>query len=98
MPRPVDRNGYGLSVAEADRRTRLVENQFNLLDGATAAHFEWRKLVVKYGVLGAQVHDARLAATMRVQGIRYILTFNERDFKRYDAIEPISPETLASSK
>jgi predicted nucleic acid-binding protein len=94
--RPPDRNGYGLAVAEADQRARLVENQFNLLEGGTAAHFEWRRLVVKYGVLGVQVHDARLAATMRVKGIRYIVTFNERDFSRYDGIEPVSPATLAS--
>ena len=67
--RPVEKNGYGLTIAEADTRARLIEKYFGLLDGGRAAHFEWRKLVVENAVLGVQVHDARLVAIMRVHGI-----------------------------
>ena len=94
--RTIERNGYGLTVGEADRRARLIENQFTLLDGGRSAHFEWRKLVVEHAVMGVQVHDAWLVATMRVCGIRYILTFNNRDFARYDGIEAISPAAIAN--
>jgi predicted nucleic acid-binding protein len=76
----------------------LIENQFGLLEGGRAAHFEWRRLVVENAVLGVQVHDARLVATMRVHGIRHILTFNGRDFARYDSIEAISPSVLAKTR
>ncbi len=96
--RPVEKNGYGLTIAEADTRARLIEKYFGLLDGGRAAHFEWRRLIVENAVLGVQVHDARLVATMRVHGIRHILTFNGRDFARYNGIEAISPSVLANTR
>jgi predicted nucleic acid-binding protein len=40
--------------------------------------FNW-----KHSVLGVEVHDARLAATMNVHGVGQILTFNTDDFTRY---------------
>jgi hypothetical protein len=52
------------------------------------------KLLVTYGVSGVQVHDARLAAAMRVYGVKWILTFNERDFARYADIEAIHPRAV----
>jgi predicted nucleic acid-binding protein len=93
--RPVDRNGYGLPIAEVDRRARLIEAQFSLLEDSGAVHLEWRRLLVVHAVRGAQVHDARLVAAMRVHGIPHILTFNGRDFSRYGDIRAISPESIA---
>lgn len=87
-----------MTIAEADTRARLIEKYFGLLDGGRAAHFEWRRLVVENAVLGVQVHDARLVATMRVHGIRHILTFNGRDFTRYNGIEAIFPSVLANTR
>jgi predicted nucleic acid-binding protein len=46
---------------------------------------------VKYSVSGVQVHDAKLVAAICAHGIRYILTFNVRDFNRYDEIVAIHP-------
>jgi predicted nucleic acid-binding protein len=51
-------------------------------------------ILVTYGVSGVQVHDARLAAAMRVHGVKRILTFNERDFARYRDIEPVHPRAV----
>src|SRR5216110_2145053 len=59
------------------------EEKLRLLPDSLAVHEEWRKLLVTYGVSGVQVHDARLAAAMRVHGVKRILTFNDRDFARY---------------
>jgi predicted nucleic acid-binding protein len=95
--RPVERNGYGLSISEADRRARLIEGQFVFIEDGQAAHPDWRKLVVGCHVSGAQVHDARLAAVMRVHGITRILTFNGGDFVRYPGIEAIHPRTIGRS-
>ena len=92
--RPVERNGYGLSPQEADRRARFFEEKLRLLADSVTVHQEWRNLLVAHGVSGVQVHDARLAAAMRVHGIKRILTFNDRDFARYTGIEAIHPRSV----
>jgi predicted nucleic acid-binding protein len=94
--RPVDRSGYGLSPQEADRRAKLFEQRLQLLPDSLTVHQEWRKLLVAHGISGVQVHDARLAAAMRVHGVRLILTFNDRDFARYSGIEAIHPRAVAT--
>jgi len=80
-----------LSPQETDRRAKHFEEKLRLLPDSLAVHEEWRKLLVTYGVSGVQVHDARLAAAMRVHGVKRILTFNDRDFARYTDIEAIHP-------
>ena len=92
--RPADRNGYGLSPLETDRRARFFEEKLRLLPDSLAVHEEWRKLLVTHRVSGVQVHDARLVALMRVYGVRSILTFNDRDFARYTDITAIHPRTV----
>jgi predicted nucleic acid-binding protein len=95
--RPVDRNGYGLSTEETDRRAQYFEDRLRLLPDNLAVHREWRRLLVVHRVSGVQVHDARLVAAMRVHGVGTILTFNDRDFARYPEIAAIHPQTLASA-
>lgn len=92
--RPVDNNGYGLSIEETDFRAGVIERALKLLPDSVAVHREWRKLIVAHKVAGAKVHDARLAAAMRVHGIERILTFNEGDFARYSEIETCHPSGL----
>jgi predicted nucleic acid-binding protein len=92
--RPADRNGYGLSPLETDRRARFFEEKLRLLPDSLAVHEEWRKLLVTHRVSGVQVHDARLVAFMRVHGVKSILTFNDRDFARFTDIKAIHPRTV----
>ena len=94
--RPTNRNGYGLAPREADLRVRLFEHNFRLLPENLAVHQEWRRILVSQGVSGTQVHDARLVTAMRVHGVPKILTFNERDFVRYDKIEIVHPRNMSS--
>jgi predicted nucleic acid-binding protein len=94
--RPLDRNGFGITPAEADRRAALFEARFQLLVDNLAVHQEWRKLLITHNVVGVQVHDARLVAAMRVHGVKQILTFNQRDFARYSDIEAIHPRTVSA--
>lgn len=91
---PSARGGFGLSIAEADRRARLLERRFELLPDGPEIHREWRRLLVSCAVSGSQVHDARIAAAMRVHGIGHILTFNVSDFRRYPGIVPVHPRDL----
>ncbi len=95
--RPLDRNGYGLSPQEADRRAKFFEDKLQLLPDSVAVHQEWRRLLVTHNVSGVQVHDARLVAAMRVQDVRRILTFNDKDLARYRDIEAVHPRSLRHS-
>jgi hypothetical protein len=68
--RPIERNGLGLSVSEAQREVIAIESGMNLLLENEQVYRERRKIVVRYSVSGVQVHDARLAAAMYVHGVR----------------------------
>ena len=90
------RGGFGLSIQEADRRLRLAERLCRLLPDSPAAYARWRQLVVRHGVQGVQVHDARLVAWMQTHGISRILTLNAGDFHRYPGISAFTPQSLLS--
>ncbi len=89
--RPISVNGFGLSVAETDRRAKLIERLFTLLPDRPEIHAEWRRLVVVCAVSGVQVHDARLVAAMHAYGLRNLLTLNVADFNRYPNIVGVHP-------
>jgi predicted nucleic acid-binding protein len=83
-----------MSASGADRHTRLLERYFSILPDLTATYSTWRQLVVGHAVLGAKVHDAWLAATMKAHAVSQILTFNAGDFARYDGILSIDPRSV----
>jgi predicted nucleic acid-binding protein len=89
--RPLDKNGFGLSVADADRLARVIERDLEFLPDSREVHERWRALLVAHRILGVQVHDARLAASMYVHGVRRILTYNTRDFQRFDGLRILHP-------
>jgi predicted nucleic acid-binding protein len=70
-----------------------IERFLTVLPDSPAVYSEWKRLVVRHGVLGSKVHDARLVAAMNIHGIRRILTFNTEDFTRCD-IDAIHPSSL----
>jgi predicted nucleic acid-binding protein len=89
--RPISANGFGLSVAETDRRAKVIERLFTLLPDRAEIHVEWRRLVVSCSVSGVQVHDARLVAAMYAHGLQNLLTLNVADFDRYPGIVAVHP-------
>jgi predicted nucleic acid-binding protein len=91
LTRPTERNGYGLTPEQADRRAIAMESRLQLLPESNLVHEEWRRILVENRISGIQVHDARLVASMRVHGVRRILTFNTKDFVRYSDIEALHP-------
>lgn len=95
--RPSAQNGLGLSVAQTAAEVAKIEQALILLPGSPAAYTEWKRLVLKHGVIGTKVHDARLVAAMNVHGIRHILTFNIADFKRFE-IEPLHPSSVVAKR
>jgi predicted nucleic acid-binding protein len=94
MTRSVARNGFGLTVAEAEHEVRAIEAGMSLLPDSETVYREWRRIVVLYGVMGVQVHDARLAAAMYVHRVAYILTFNVTDFNRFSGLTAVYPGKL----
>ena len=92
--RPAVVNGLGLSVTATDRYASRLERMFLVLPDSMETFREWRRLVFQHNVLGAKVHDTHLVATMKVHGLDQILTFNVRDFGRYEGITAIHPETV----
>src|SRR6266511_1214330 len=91
---PSARGGLGLSPAETERRARVIERYFRLLPDSLATYQEWRQLIVRYAIVGAQAHDARLIASMKVYGISHLLTFNVEHFRRYPDITVIEPQHI----
>jgi predicted nucleic acid-binding protein len=91
--RPTANNGLGFSASLALREIEIIERFLTILPDSPAVYGEWKRLVVRHGVLGSKVHDAKLAATMNVHGVRRILTFNTGDFSRFD-IESVHPSSL----
>jgi predicted nucleic acid-binding protein len=94
MTRPAARNALGLTTAEADREVRAIETGMILLPDNEAIYREWRRIIVQYEVLGVQVHDARLAASMMVHGVTSILTFNVADFSRFTELTALHPSAI----
>ncbi|MGA3211088.1 MAG: PIN domain-containing protein [Terriglobales bacterium] len=96
--RPVEQNGFGLSIEAADQEASLIEAQIQLIPDTAEVHRHWRRLVVEYRVAGRQVHDARLVAVMIANGISRLLTLNVADFQRYaNVIRAVHPHELAGS-
>ena len=94
MTRPASRNGFGLTVVEAENEVRVIESGMILLPDSEAVYREWRRIVVEHSVSGLQVHDARLVAAMRVYGVKHLLTLNGADFRRYRDIKVLDPGSL----
>jgi predicted nucleic acid-binding protein len=94
LTRPVNRNGFGFSAPEAELEVRLIERGFTLVPDHEGIYPIWRQLVNNHGVLGRQVHDARIVATMKYYGIPNLLTLNGPDFARYTGIRVADPGEL----
>jgi len=98
LTRPTERNGYGYSPRDADHLAGKIEQSLSLLSDSMHVHREWRQMLVDYGISGVQVHDARLVAAMRVHGVRRILTFNAKDFRRFQDVEAMLPQDVATAR
>jgi predicted nucleic acid-binding protein len=88
------RGGYGLSPEKTERKASLIERFCRFLPDSLVTHREWRRLIVTYSVIGVEVHDPRLVASMNVHGIAGILTFDSKDFKRYPGLVVVSPDNV----
>jgi predicted nucleic acid-binding protein len=92
--RPLDKNGFGLTVTETDQLAHVIERDFEFLADSLEVHDRWRALLIAHNVRGVQVHDARLAASMYVHDVRRLLTINVKDFRRFPGLLILHPDDL----
>ena len=74
-------NGLGMSVVDAEADVAVFESNFPLLGETPDIYQQWKVLVTTLGVVGKQVHDARLVAVCHAR--RDTGTFNTAHFARF---------------
>ncbi len=80
--RPKAQNGLELSAREAVQKAAAFEEVFPLLTESSNIYPTWKTIVEGLGIIGKQVHDARLVAICQVHGVTHFLTFNIAHFTR----------------
>lgn len=88
VTRPISANGLGLSSTEADSRSAIYESSFQWLPDVPDIFPVWKSIVAQLGIIGKQVHDARLLAYCHVHHMEAILTFNLNHFHRLSTSSP----------
>jgi predicted nucleic acid-binding protein len=86
--RPVAANGLGLAAADAETKAAAFEAAFPLLPETPDVYPAWKAIVTTLGVIGKQVHDARLVAVCHVHKVTHLLTFNTTHFARMSGFGP----------
>ena len=80
---PVSERAF--SIAEAVAALEVWTNGCIVLDETDAVMLECLRLVERHRVLGKQIHDCNVVATMLVHGVPRLATRNPADFKRFHA-------------
>jgi predicted nucleic acid-binding protein len=96
--RPAGLNGLGLPTVDTEAQAAGFERQFPLLAETADIFPAWKALVGAVGVIGKQVHDARLVAVCHVHAVTHLLTFNVAHFIRLAGFGPgitvVDPATV----
>ncbi|MDB5389452.1 MAG: hypothetical protein JWM11_5098 [Planctomycetaceae bacterium] len=96
--RPTAVNGLGLSAIDTEAIAEVWEAMFPLLAETPAIFPAWKVLVGNLGIIGKQVHDARLVAVCHVHAVTHLLTFNVSHFVRMakfgPGIEIVDPASI----
>jgi predicted nucleic acid-binding protein len=96
--RPVARNGLGLSTVDTEALAATYEARFPLLAETPDIYPAWKSLVTVLGIVGKQVHDARLVAVCHAHAVTHVLTFNVAHFNRLATFGPgivvVDPATV----
>ena len=93
--RPLDVNGLGLGMRDAATNVSEFLRCMHLYDETEAVARRLRELCVRHDLNGKRIHDANVAATMTVHGIRVLVTQNPGDFTAFQEIEVVDPAEVA---
>ncbi len=86
--RPLAVNGLGLAPLTVEAMTADFEALFPVLPETSDIYPAWKSLVSRAGVIGKQVHDARLVAVCQVYQLSHLLTFNTAHFLSLTGLQP----------
>jgi predicted nucleic acid-binding protein len=89
--RPADVNRLGWSAAVARAKLDQVLSGVTVLSEPAETADHWLELVTSVPVLGKRAHDAKLAASLRANGLSHLLTLNGGDFAGMPGIVPFHP-------
>ncbi len=95
--RPAPSQADGPDFVAIAENLAEFRQSFLLLEDTLLVSQELESLVQQFSVKGRQVHDANLVATLRVHGLRDLLTHNTADFSRYSSLVTIHPLVPAST-
>lgn len=94
--RPVSVNGLGLGILEATQNVEKFRSVTVFLAEHLTVHRELLKVFRGKRVKGAKIHDLNIVATMRVAGVRHLLTLNPGDFVGSEDLTIYSLEEIAA--
>jgi predicted nucleic acid-binding protein len=83
--------GPALPVPLAVQRVRAFSTTFLVAEDGPAVTERLLDLVERFPTGGRQVHDANIVATMLIEGVSRLLTFNTADFRRFSPLIAIEP-------
>ena len=91
MTRPPPR-GHGLKVLDALAASQALLRSFEVFEDGPSVWSQFERLARSFDFSGKQVHDANIVATMLAYGETRLLTYNVKDFRRFEPlIEIIEP-------
>jgi predicted nucleic acid-binding protein len=94
-------NGLGLSLLEAEQQAAGFEVAFPLISDTPNIYPAWKSIVEGLGIIGKQVHDARLVAVCHVHSVTHLLKFNVAHFARMAGFGPgiavVDPSNLTAN-
>jgi len=91
MTTPNTSNGFGLSPDQAKHEVQSLLDTYLLTEDSNTVFREWQTLVDTYKVSGKNAHDTHIVACMTINAISAILTYNTKDFRRFNAIISLHP-------
>ncbi|MBN1670499.1 MAG: PIN domain-containing protein [Kiritimatiellae bacterium] len=94
--RPADVNGLGLAPTDALANAEEFLRHTAFYEETEAVAARLREVVRAKGITGARIHDANVAATMSVHGVRFLLTENADDFGEMPGVRVVQLPALAA--
>ncbi len=82
-----------VSITQLKQDIQFFSEDYYILEDSSSITEKLTDLMEEFSVSGALVHDANIVATMLVNRIKHILTYNVSDFKKFEKyIEIVSLE------
>ena len=94
--RPVEANGLGLATDDAVANTMAFLRHTAMYEENASTASRLRQLAMDHQLRGKRIHDANIAATMTVNGIRSLVTDNLKDFAAFPGINALTVAEFAA--